>query len=45
MKNATEAKATLKRSNIRLTDMSLDAGALIGGERKHSSYYDFLVGS
>ena len=45
LRNAMQAKATLKRSNIRLTDASLDAGALIGGERKHSSYYDFVVGN
>lgn len=44
IKNAVESKATLKRSNIRLVDAALDPGALIGGERKHSSYYDFLQG-
>jgi hypothetical protein len=44
-KVAAESKATLKRSNIRPVDAVLDGGALIGGNRKHSSYYDFLTGN
>ena len=44
VKIAAQSKATLKRSNIRLVDASLDAGALIGANRKHSSYFDFLTG-
>ncbi len=43
-KIAAESKATLKRSQIRLVDAKLDGGALIGGNRNHSGYYDFLVG-
>lgn len=44
-KIAVESKGTLKRSNIRPVDAALDGGALIGGNRKHSSYYDFLTGN
>lgn len=43
-KIATESKATLKRSNIRLQDANLDPGALIGSGRRYRSYYDFLSG-
>jgi hypothetical protein len=45
MKIATESKATVKRSNMRLMDANIDAGALLGTGRRYSSFYDFLAGT
>lgn len=45
VRNAMNAKATLKRSNLRKVDAVLDGGALIGSNRGSSTWYDFLSGN
>lgn len=45
VRNAMESKATLQRSNLRLTDAVLDSGALIGSNRRGSTWADFMAGT